>query len=64
MYFPARVVVKTSMEDYTWITMVAEIGGYVGLFLGVAVVDCVYVLDAAWPKMARLQRKLLGHAKD
>ena len=55
-----RVVIKTSVEEYTWVTMVAEVGGYVGLFLGVAVVDMVYMMDAAWPKMARLKRKWAG----
>ena len=55
-----RVVITTIAEDYTWVSMVAEIGGYVGLFLGVAVLDCVYVLEAVWPKMARLRRKGLG----
>ena len=63
LYFPARVVVKTSVEDYTWISMVAEIGGYVGLFLGVAVVDCVHVMDVAWPKLKHLWRKIVGKKK-
>ena len=40
--------------------MLGDIGGCVGLFLGVAVVDFVYMLEAAWPKMARLQRKWLS----
>ena len=63
LYFPARVVIKTSVEDYTWISMIAEIGGYVGLFLGVAVVDSVHIMDAAWPTMARLWRKIVGKKK-
>ena len=63
LYFPARVVVKTSVEDYTWISMIAEIGGYVGLFLGVAVVDSVHIMDAAWPTMARLWRKIVSKKK-
>ncbi len=39
IYFDSGVVVKTTILDYTWLSMLAEVGGYVGLFLGVAVVD-------------------------
>jgi hypothetical protein len=31
--------------DYKWLSMVAEIGGYVGLMLGVAVVDVTSVIS-------------------
>jgi hypothetical protein len=44
MYLSSRVKVNTSVRDYTWLTMVAEIGGYVGLFLGLAVVDVAAVI--------------------
>ena len=32
MYFGVRVVVKRSVLDYTWLSAVAELGGYVGLW--------------------------------
>ncbi len=39
MTFDALVERKTTIQDYSWLSMVAEIGGYVGLLLGVSVVD-------------------------
>ena len=57
------MVVKTTVEDYTWVSMVAEIGGYVGLLLGVAVLDCIHLMDAVWIKMARLSRKRVAKKK-
>ncbi len=39
MYFRTRVKFNTVVKNYTWLSMVAEIGGNVGLFLGIAVVD-------------------------
>ena len=46
-----RVVATKSGLDYTWVSMVAEIGGYVGLLLGFAVVDIVFAIDRVWPKI-------------
>ncbi len=43
-YFGTRVKMKTTVRDYTWLSMVAEIGGYVGLMLGVAVVDVAKIM--------------------
>ena len=51
-----RVVVQTIAEDYTWVSMVAEIGGYVGLLLGVAVLDCVHLIDSVWQRWNKRQK--------
>ena len=52
MYFGVRVVVKRSVLDYTWLSAVAELGGYVGLLLGIAVVDIAFAADRYWPKIS------------
>ena len=49
-----RIVVKSSVLDYTWLSMVAEFGGYVGLLLGVAVIDLALKIDRIWPKISAL----------
>ena len=54
MYFGVRVVVKRSVLDYTWLSAVAELGGYVGLLLGIAVVDIAFAADRYWPKITNL----------
>ena len=54
MYFGVRIVVKRSVLDYTWLSAVAELGGYVGLLLGVAVVDIAFAADRYWPKISNL----------
>ena len=46
-----RVVATKSGLDYTWVSMVAEIGGYVGLLLGFAVVDIIFAMDRVWQKI-------------
>ena len=48
-----RVVATKSVLNYTWVSMIAEIGGYVGLFLGIAVVDIVFAMDRIWPKVLK-----------
>ena len=45
MYIKSTIKVKKTVLDYTWISMVAEIGGYTGLLLGVSVVNITYYLD-------------------
>ena len=51
MTFDALVTVKRTTLEYPWLAMVAEIGGYVGLLLGVAVVDCVSLIESALIKL-------------
>ena len=60
MYLGIRIVVRRNVLDYTWLSMVAEIGGYVGLLLGVAVVDIAFALDRVWRPWAWFKR----HNKD
>ncbi len=38
---------KTTIREYPFLSMVAEVGGYVGLMLGVAVFDVGLALEKA-----------------
>ncbi len=40
--------VKRSVLDYSWVSMVADIGGYVGLLLGISLVHVNSVIDWAY----------------
>ena len=37
--FPSKINVIKAFPAYTLLSLIAEIGGYVGLFLGVSVLD-------------------------
>lgn len=41
MYFDMRAVILRATEDYSWQSMIGEIGGYAALLLGTAVIDLV-----------------------
>ena len=41
MYFDMRAVTLRATEDYSWQSMIGEIGGYATLLLGIAVIDLV-----------------------
>ena len=58
MYFGIRIVVRRSVLDFTWLSMIAEIGGYVGLLLGIAVVDIAFALDRVWRPWAWFKRQV------
>ena len=45
MYVKSTVKVKKTVLDYTWLSMLAEIGGYTGLLLGVSVVNVTGPID-------------------
>ena len=45
MYLRSTVKSKKTVLDYTWLSMVAEIGGYTGLLLGVSVVNITSLVD-------------------
>ncbi|TRY78400.1 hypothetical protein TCAL_10416 [Tigriopus californicus] len=45
MYIKSTVKVKKTVLDYTWLSMLAEIGGYTGLLLGISVVNITNVVD-------------------
>ena len=51
LYFRTTIMRYTITEDYTALSMIGEIGGYVGLLLGVAAVDIIHVIDRIWPKL-------------
>ena len=51
-------MVRRNVLDYTWLSMVAEFGGYVGLLLGVAVVDVAFALDRVWRPWAWFKKNL------
>ena len=43
MYFDMRAITLRATEDYSWQSMIGEIGGYATLLLGIAVIDLVYL---------------------
>ena len=45
MYFKSTIKVKRTVLDYTWLSMLAEIGGYTGLLLGVSVVNVTALVN-------------------
>lgn len=45
LYIKSTIKVKKTVLDYTWISMLAEIGGYTGLLLGISVVNVASYLD-------------------
>lgn len=53
MYIKSTVKYKKTMLDYTWLSMLAEIGGYTGLLLGVSVVNVTGVVNRMLNKFCR-----------
>ena len=45
MYLKSTIRSKKTVLDYTWFSMVAEIGGYTGLLLGVSVNNIASLVD-------------------
>lgn len=45
LYVKSTVKMKRTVLDYTWVSMLAEIGGYTGLLLGISVVNVTNYLD-------------------
>ena len=41
MYFEMHAITLTATKDYSWQSMIGEIGGYATLLLGIAVIDLV-----------------------
>ena len=46
LYFPDRVKVVKSYKIYSGLALIAEIGGYVGLFLGVSINQITVIISA------------------
>ena len=44
-YFKTHISVKRSFAEYDFRNFLAEIGGYMGLFLGVSLMDSYKILD-------------------
>ena len=51
IYLKTNTKVKKSVLDYSWLTMVAEIGGYTGLLLGISLVNVNSVLDKFFDRL-------------
>ena len=45
LYVKSTVKMKKTVLDYTWVSMLAEIGGYTGLLLGISVVNITSYVD-------------------
>ena len=43
--FPEKTTISTDQYSYTWLNLVAELGGYVGLFLGYSVYQLTDLID-------------------
>lgn len=48
VYIKSTVKMKKMMLDYTWVSMLGEIGGYSGLLLGISVVN---IADSIFSKI-------------
>ncbi len=45
MYVKSTVKTKKTVYDYTFLSLIAEIGGYTGLLLGVSCVNLTSLID-------------------
>ena len=55
--FPKKIKTVTSYQAYSFLSLIAEIGGYVGLFMGVSVLDIINVVNF----LAIIQPHLFRH---
>ena len=51
--FPSKVKVIQAYPAYTILSLIAEVGGYVGLFLGVSVLDLKNVISSIYGLLSR-----------
>ena len=58
--FQETTTISTDQYSYTWLTLVAEVGGYVGLFLGYSVYQMTDLLDIflKWSKTENAFQKI------
>ena len=61
LVFDMSMAVRRATVDYTWSSMEAEIGGWLGLLLGVAVADIPFALDRLRPLITRNLRNPFGN---
>ena len=50
LYLKSKVRVKTTSLAYDWLTLLAELGGYTGLLLGLSGVGLVFLLTSVLEK--------------
>ena len=53
LYIKSKIKVKSIVIYYDSTTLAAEIGGYVGMFLGVSFVDIAILVNSAFLKLLR-----------
>ena len=58
MKFPELITITNDQYSYSWLNLLAEVGGYVGLFLGFSVFQVIDLMDHL------LQRKWLDVLKE
>ena len=58
IYLKSTVKMKSTVLDYTPLSLVAEVGGYVGLLLGISVVNIAIIINSFL--MRRLRQKLIN----
>ena len=54
LYIKSTIKVKKTVLDYTFLSMVAEIGGYTGLLLGISVVNLTKLFEKLIFKIFRI----------
>lgn len=53
IYLKTTTKVKKTVPDYPVLTMIAEIGGYTGLLLGISIVNLTSLIDKMFEKVGR-----------
>ena len=48
-YMKEQIQVKTSLLSYSKVSFLAEVGGYIGLLLGVSLMDFASLIDRMFP---------------
>ena len=59
--FPLRIKTVTSYPAYSFLSLIAEIGGYVGLFMGVSFLDMVNIVNLWEVSKSSIQQHLFRH---
>ena len=52
-YIKEQIPVRESQLSYSVVTLLAELGGYVGLIIGVSLMDIVSLIDQIFAKFIR-----------
>ena len=62
IYLKSTVKIKSTVLDYKFLSLVAEVGGYVGLLLGISCVKVLITINSFF--MRHLQQKLIESVKN